>query len=67
MYIHASVYIETGSYDQACAAEYTCRTCSPDTDKCTAVPNPPIVHITQHGQVAGEANIMAEVRLPCLF
>jgi cathepsin X len=25
------------------------------------VPNPPKIHITQHGQVAGEANMMAEI------
>ena len=25
------------------------------------MPNPPVVHITEHGQVAGEANMMAEI------
>lgn len=47
--------------NEDCAAEFVCRTCSPSSSKCAAVPNPPLVHITEHGRVAGEANIMAEI------
>jgi len=44
-----------------CEAVNICRTCSPQTGKCTPIANPPIVHITEHGRISGEANIMAEV------
>eukprot|EP00730_Choanoeca_flexa_P016127 TRINITY_DN7560_c0_g1_i1.p1 TRINITY_DN7560_c0_g1~~TRINITY_DN7560_c0_g1_i1.p1 ORF type:complete len:630 (+),score=144.81 TRINITY_DN7560_c0_g1_i1:189-1892(+) len=46
--------------DEQCTAENTCRTCSP-SGGCTAVANPPKIHISEHGQVAGEHNMMAEI------
>lgn len=45
---------------QTCEPINVCRTCSPDGG-CAAVSSPPAVHITQHGTVAGEVNIMAEI------
>eukprot|EP00053_Salpingoeca_punica_P018554 m.182382 g.182382 ORF g.182382 m.182382 type:complete len:416 (-) comp17459_c2_seq3:537-1784(-) len=46
--------------NEQCVAENICKTCSHD-GTCAAVPNPPKIHITEHGQVRGEANIMAEI------
>merc|ERR1712054_637503 len=46
--------------NEACAAENICRTCSPGGG-CSAVENPPKIHISEHGTVAGERNIQAEV------
>jgi cathepsin X len=45
---------------QTCQPENTCRNCNPD-GTCTAVTNPPTIHIVEHGQVAGEANMLAEI------
>jgi len=46
--------------NEECTAINICRNCSPDGG-CSAVSNPKIWHITEHGQVAGEENIMAEI------
>jgi len=46
--------------DGECNPEGICRTCSP-SGGCTAVTNPPKIHIKEHGQVAGEHNMMAEI------
>eukprot|EP00042_Codosiga_hollandica_P027827 m.141382 g.141382 ORF g.141382 m.141382 type:complete len:355 (+) comp52598_c0_seq8:121-1185(+) len=45
---------------QACTPENTCRNCQP-SGPCVAVVNPPKIHISEHGQVAGEANMLAEI------
>jgi len=45
---------------ESCTAENICKTCSPD-GTCSAIANPPMVHLSEHGQVAGEANMMAEI------
>eukprot|EP01046_Picozoa_sp_COSAG06_P031748 COSAG06_NODE_3118_length_5830_cov_5.051649_4_plen_134_part_00 len=37
-----------------------CRNCDPKKG-CSAVDNPPTVNIKEHGQVAGEANMLAEI------
>jgi len=46
--------------NEACTDINICRTCTPDGG-CSAVANPKKWHITEHGQVAGEANMMAEI------
>jgi len=45
---------------QSCVSENICRDCQPGKG-CWAVPNPPKYHITEYGQVSGEANMMAEI------
>lgn len=45
---------------QTCNAFDICRTCSHD-GTCSAVANPKKYHILEHGQVAGEENMMAEI------
>lgn len=46
--------------NQNCSAINICRNCDP-TKGCSAVTNPKKWHITEHGQVAGEQNMMAEI------
>lgn len=46
--------------NENCTAINICRNCEPNKP-CYAVPNPKMWHITEHGQVAGEANMMAEI------
>eukprot|EP00049_Salpingoeca_infusionum_P008937 m.148445 g.148445 ORF g.148445 m.148445 type:complete len:636 (+) comp14180_c0_seq1:17-1924(+) len=46
--------------DLSCTAINNCRTCSP-SGGCSAVSSPPVVGISEHGQVAGEANMLAEI------
>ena len=46
--------------NEKCEAINICRNCDPNSG-CSAVPNPKYYHITEHGQVAGEANMMAEI------
>eukprot|EP00462_Mataza_sp_D1_P024172 CAMPEP_0175144220 /NCGR_PEP_ID=MMETSP0087-20121206/13988_1 /TAXON_ID=136419 /ORGANISM="Unknown Unknown, Strain D1" /LENGTH=580 /DNA_ID=CAMNT_0016428619 /DNA_START=8 /DNA_END=1750 /DNA_ORIENTATION=- len=43
-----------------CTAIHTCQNCSPGGG-CKAVANPKKWHITEHGQVAGEVNMMKEL------
>ena len=45
--------------DQTCQPINTCRTCSPES--CSAVSNPPVVNIKEHGQIAGAENMRAEL------
>ncbi|EDQ84610.1 uncharacterized protein MONBRDRAFT_34651 [Monosiga brevicollis MX1] len=47
--------------DEVCNAANTCKTCSPETGTCTAISDPPKLHIAEYGQVAGEHNMMAEI------
>eukprot|EP01147_Barroeca_monosierra_P002864 gene2865-5699_t len=46
--------------DQGCTPINTCRTCDPD-GTCSAISNPPIVRISEHGQVAGAEKMRAEI------
>jgi len=46
--------------NEACTAIDTCRNCHPAGD-CEAVSNPKLWHVLEHGQVAGEQNMMAEI------
>merc|ERR1711881_780921 len=46
--------------NQKCEAENICRNCSPDKG-CFAVQNPPKIGISEHGQVRGENNMLAEL------
>jgi cathepsin X len=46
--------------NEQCTDINICRNCSPDGG-CVAVANPPKFKITEHGQVAGEQNMMAEI------
>jgi len=46
--------------NQQCVDINICRNCDP-MKGCSAVANPKKYHITEHGQVRGEANIMAEI------
>jgi len=48
--------------DLSCTPIHVCQTCTPD-GACTAVPNPPTYHVTQHGQVQGEVAMMQELYL----
>jgi hypothetical protein len=45
---------------EACTAINICRNCQPGQG-CFAVQNPKQYHVTQHGQVANETNMMAEI------
>lgn len=46
--------------NKECTAENKCKTCMPQ-EGCQAVVNPPIFHITEHAQIAGEENILKEI------
>jgi len=46
--------------DEKCVDINICRNCAPSSG-CWAVENPKKYHITEHGQVRGEANLMAEI------
>lgn len=47
--------------NQSCSAINTCRTCAPKGVGCSAVENPKLYHITAHGEIAGEDNMLAEI------
>jgi cathepsin X len=46
--------------NEQCSAINTCKTCTP-SGGCSVVTNPPRLHISEYGQVAGEHNMMAEI------
>ena len=46
--------------NEQCLPQNVCRNCDPKKG-CSAVSDPPIVRIKEHGQVAGEANMLAEI------
>ena len=46
--------------NEACSAINTCRNCDPDKG-CFAVADPPTLRIKEHGQVATEAKMLAEI------
>jgi len=46
--------------DLECSDINICRNCAPG-EGCWAISNPKKYHITEHGQVSGEANMMAEI------
>jgi len=45
----------------SCTPENICRTCPLSTGECVAVKNPPLYYVEEHGQVYGEAQMMAEI------
>lgn len=46
--------------NEACTAENKCMNCDPDKG-CFAVENPTTYFVEEHGQIAGEENMMAEI------
>ena len=46
--------------NEQCTPIDICRNCDPKKG-CSAVHDPPIINIKEHGQVAGEANMLAEI------
>mmetsp|Transcript_18888 Transcript_18888/g.34150 ORF Transcript_18888/g.34150 Transcript_18888/m.34150 type:complete len:314 (-) Transcript_18888:171-1112(-) len=44
-----------------CTPDNICRTCPLSTGECIAVENPPLYYVEEHGQVLGEAQMIAEI------
>lgn len=47
--------------NSTCTDINICRTCAPKGVGCSAVENPKLYHVTEFGQVSGEANMQAEI------